>query len=563
MKAAIYARVSTEKQGREQTVDSQIDARRRWAAAHGHELKDDYVYIDEGDSGARLDRPALDRLRDAAREGEFDVLGVYSPDRLARRYAYQVLLLEEFRKAACEVEFVERPISDDPHDQLLLPIQGAIAEYERAVLAERFRRGKLQKARAGQWGAGPGPYGYRYVPKRDGVPGHLEVDEGEAAVVRMLYGWLVDERMTVRQILKRLAAGPWRPRNGKRLWSNAVVHRVLSDPLYAGTAYANRFAHVPPRKPRSAGPRSGLPTCRKPRPREEWIPVPVPAIIDDVPYQNASDQLARNSALSFRNNTRNDDLLRCLLTCRTCGFALCGVTSSGAGGRRQHCYYIGHGKDTLARDRACPCPQPRTRVEELDAAVWDHVKRLLDDPATLAAQFEERARQADAIDAGADAAGQKCEALLRRLDREDQRRLDADQAEAIDLDELKQRREQVRGRRLVLTAQRDQEQRLRCERQTAKAVWADLTAFCERVRSRLDEATLAERQRILQLLIDRVIVGEDALEIRHVIPLGRLKADPASPDPTDPTGSGGGEGDEPEGSTPSGLGARLRSDGVE
>jgi site-specific DNA recombinase len=563
MRAAIYARVSTERQGRDQTIDSQLDALRRWAAAHGHELKDDHVYIDEGYSGARLDRPALDRLRDAAREGEFDVIGVYSPDRLARRYAYQILLLEELRKAACDVEFIERPISDDPHDQLLLQIQGAIAEYERAVLAERFRRGKLQKARAGQLVGGRGSYGYRYISRRDGVPGHLEIDEDEAAVVRMLYRWLIDERMTVRQIIKRLAAGPWRPRNGKRIWSNAVVHRILSDPLYAGTAYANRYEHVAPHKPRSTGPRAGTPTCRKPRPREEWIPVPVPAIIDAATYQDASEQLARNSALSFRNNTRNDYLLRCLLTCRTCGFAMCGVTSSGAGGRRQHRYYICHGKDTLARDRSRPCPQPRTRVEELDAAVWDHVRRLLDDPATLAAQFEEQARQAEALDAGADAASQKCEALLRRLDREEQRLIDAYQAEAIDLDELKRRREQIQGRRVVLTGQREQEQRLRRERQTAKEVWADLTAFCRRVRSRLDEATLAEKQRILQLLIDRVIVGEDDLEIRHVIPLGRLKAEPADPCPTDPTGSGGGEGDEPEGSPPSGPGARLRSDGVE
>ena len=316
-----------------------------------------------------------------------------------------------------------------------------------------------------------------------------------------------------------------------------------------------------PRKPRSAGPRAGLPTCRKPRPREEWIPIPVPAIIDTVTYQYASEQLARNSALSFRNNTRNDYLLRCLLTCRTCGLAMCGVTSSGAGGRRQHRYYICHGKDTLARDRTRPCPQPRTRVEELDAAVWDHVQRLLEDPATLAAQFEERARQADALDAAA-TAGPKWEAQLRRLDREEQRLLDAYQAEAIELDELKKRREQIRVQRQILTMQRDQEQWLRCERQTAKEVWADLMAFCERVRSRLDEATLAERQRILQLLIERVIVGEDALEIRHVIPLGRLKAEPADSGPTDPTGSGGGEGDEPEGPAPSGPGARLRSDGV-
>ena len=97
----------------------------------------------------------------------------------------QILLLEEFRKAACDVEFIERPISDDPHDQLLLQIQGAIAEYERAVLAERFRRGKLQKARAGQWVGGRAPYGYRYVPKRDGVPGHLAKTAFERAAEKL------------------------------------------------------------------------------------------------------------------------------------------------------------------------------------------------------------------------------------------------------------------------------------------------------------------------------------------------------------------------------------------
>jgi site-specific DNA recombinase len=565
MRAAIYARVSTDKQGRDQTVDSQLEALRRWATAHGHELEDGHVYIDEGYSGARLDRPALDRLRDAAREGEFDVLGVYSPDRLARRYAYQVLLLEEFRKAACTVEFIERPISDDPHDQLPLQIQiqGAIAEYERAVLGERFRRGKLRKARAGHWIAGQARYGYRHVPNRDGVPGHLEVDDAEAEVVRMLYRWLIDERMTVRQVLKRLAAGPWRPRNGKRLWSSSVVHRVLSDPLYSGTAYANRHVLVAPRRPRAAGPRAGQPSRRKDRPREGWIPIPVPAIADAITYRDASEQLARNSALSFRDNTRNEYLLRGLLTRRTCGLAMCGVTTSGARGRRRHRYSMCHGKDTLARDRAHPCPQPRPGAGGLDAAVWGHVKRLLDDPSTLASQFEERARQADALVADARAAGQKWEAQPRRLDREEQRLLDAYQAEAIDLGELKQRREQISSRKQLLSPRRDREQRPRPGRQTAKEAWADLTSFRERVRSRLDEATLAERQRISQLLIDRVIVGEDSLEIRHVIPLGRLKAEPAGPGPTDPTGAGGGEGGEPEGATPSGLGARLRTDGVE
>jgi site-specific DNA recombinase len=236
MRAAIYARVSTERQERQQTIDSQIEALRAWASANAHELAQEPVYTDEGYTGSRLDRPGLDGLRDAAFRGEFDVVAVLSPDRLARKYAYQVLLLEELRKAGCDVAFLHRAITDDPQDQLLLQIQGAVAEYERAVLGERFRRGKLLKVRQGIWLGGKAPYGYRYVPKRDGVPGYLVVDEDEAAIVRLLFAWLIEERMTTRQIVKRLNAGPWSPRSGKRPWSPSVVHRVLYDETYAGTA---------------------------------------------------------------------------------------------------------------------------------------------------------------------------------------------------------------------------------------------------------------------------------------------------------------------------------------
>jgi site-specific DNA recombinase len=561
MRAAVYARVSTERQGREQTIDSQLEALRGWTDANGHELKREHAFIDEGYSGSRLDRPALDRLRDAAREGEFDVVAVYSPDRLARRYAYQVVLLEEFRRAGCDVEFVHRPISDDPHDQLLLQIQGAVAEYERALLGERFRRGKLQKARAGHWTSGRSPYGYRYVPARDGVPAHLEVEEAEAEVVRMLYRWLIDERMTVRQILKRLAAGPWRPRCGKRLWANCVVHHILSDPVYTGTGYVNRHAFVVPRKPRSTGPRAGTATCRQPKPREEWIPIRVPALIDETTHREAKEQLARNSALSFRNNTHNEYLLRCLLTCRGCGLAMFGVTTYGKPGQAVHRYYKCHGKDTVMRDRACRCSQTPAKVEELDAAVWGHVKALLEDPATLASRFDELARLAESKDDGRVAA-QRWEAQLQRLGREEQRLVDAYQAEVIDLAELKARRDQIQGRRQVLITQRDQEQRLGAERQAAKEVWSDLGSFCRRVRSRLDEASFAERQRILQLLIERIIVGEDSLEIRHVIPLGQVDGTPSGSGPEGRPGSGDGEGRGPEEEPGPRPICRLRSDGV-
>ena len=142
------------------------------------------------------------------RDGAIDRVVVLSPDRLARRYSYQVLLLEEFHRTGCQVAFLQHPISEDPNDQLLLQIQDAIAEYERAVLSERFRRGKLQKARDGHYLGSHAPYGYRYVPRHDAVPDYLVVDDDEAALVRMLYGWLVDEQMTIRQMLKRLGPAP-------------------------------------------------------------------------------------------------------------------------------------------------------------------------------------------------------------------------------------------------------------------------------------------------------------------------------------------------------------------
>ena len=318
MNVAIYARVSTRRQERDQTIDGQLAALREWAAAAGHDLRPEYTFTDPGHSGGRLDRPGLDLLRDAAAGGRFDAVGVFSPDRLARRYIHQAILLEEFRKAGCPVTFVHRPISDDPHDQLLLQIQGAVAEYERSVIADRFRRGKLQRARAGYWVAGRAPYGYRYVPKRDGVPGYLLLDESEAEVIKTIYRWLLDERLSLRGIALRMADGPWRTRSGGRFWSGAVLHRILSDPMYAGTAYANRFVMTASADPMRRARRPGALTCRRERPREDWVPIPVPAIVDEPTHVQAVAQLASNAAKSRRNSFRFY-LLRCLLGCGQCG----------------------------------------------------------------------------------------------------------------------------------------------------------------------------------------------------------------------------------------------------
>jgi site-specific DNA recombinase len=547
MRTALYARVSTERQERQQTIDSQLAALHTWAAAGNHAVADEHVFRDEGYSGGRLDRPGLDALRDAVRDGAVEVVAVLAPDRLARRYAYQVLLLEEFRRAGCEVVFLHHPISDDPNDQLLLQIQGAIAEYERAVLGERFRRGKLQRARNGHYLGGRAPYGYRYVPRHDAVPGHLVVDEPEADLVRMLYGWLVEEQITIRQILKRLNAGPWLPRSGRHAWSPSVVHHILADPIYMGTAYANRYAYAPPAKPRTGrGPRSGDATCRRLQPREQWIPIPVPALVEQDTWDRAQAQLTRNAALSFRNNARHSYLLRCLLTCEICGLAMYGVTRPATARKPERQYYECHGKDCVLSARTAACPSRHVRAEEIEPVVWDHVAGLLADPDRLLAQFDHLAAATETGSARDRAAELLLRTRLERTARADKRLLDAYQAGAVSLAELSERRQHLAGERQALERQQQERVRLCEQRLRAEAVRTDLVAFCGRIRTRLHEATFADKQAVLQLVVERIIVGDGRLEIRHVVPLRS---------PPTPSGSNGPNG-------PPRPNGGLRSDGV-
>ena len=192
--AAIYARVSSDRQKEEQTITSQTSALRAYAAEHGYLVPDGWVYEDEGWSGTTLVRPGLERVRDLAAQGQVDSLLVYSPDRLSRKYAYQVLLLEEFARAGVDVVFVRAPRVETPEEVLLVQFQGMIAEYEKAQISERTRRGKRHRARCGVVNVLSGaPYGYRYVRKADGVLARYEVLEPEAAVVREVFRRYTEE----------------------------------------------------------------------------------------------------------------------------------------------------------------------------------------------------------------------------------------------------------------------------------------------------------------------------------------------------------------------------------
>jgi len=237
MRVAIYARVSSDQQVEGGTVASQLAALQARLAQDGARLEPACRFVDEGYSGATLVRPGLERLRDLVTTGTLDRVYVYAPDRLARRYAYQVLLLDEFRRGGAEVVFLNRPIGVSSEDDLLLQVQGMVAEYERAQILERSRRGKRHAARRGAVSVlSTAPYGYRYIDKRHGGGvARYEVIEDEAAVVRRMFEWLGRDRVSIGEVCRRLRQAGHCTRAGVA-WQRGTVWRVLKNPAYTGRA---------------------------------------------------------------------------------------------------------------------------------------------------------------------------------------------------------------------------------------------------------------------------------------------------------------------------------------
>ena len=244
MRVALYARVSTERQEKEKTIGSQLDALQARAATETWAVE--MTCADEGYSGARLDRPGLDRVRDAAATGLIDAVVALCPDRLARNYVHQMIILDELARFGVSVVFLDGGPVEGPQGRLMAQIQAAVAEFERVKIAERNRRGKLWRARQGSVVSGQVPFGYRKVPASNGLPARLAVCEEEAAVVRRNLDWHVNGGLSVRAIAIRLIeSGVPTPKGRVRQWATSSLDRILRQEAYVGTLYYNRRTELP------------------------------------------------------------------------------------------------------------------------------------------------------------------------------------------------------------------------------------------------------------------------------------------------------------------------------
>ncbi len=513
MRAAVYARVSTTRQAQAQTIEQQLDRLREAITGRGWELDDQHVYRDDGYSGASLGRPGLDRLRDHAALAELDVVVVTEPDRLARNYVHQVLLIDELAGYGCRVEFLDRPMSADPHDQLLLQIRGAVAEYERTLITERMRRGRHARLRAGTllpWTRPP--FGYRLDPDRPRDAAAVRVDPGEAALVAQLFDWYLEPQATLYRLTARLADLGVPTPAGKPRWNVASVRGILRNPAYAGRALTNRTQVAPARRRRSALLPAGRGESHVPRPSQDWIEVPVPQIISAEIFAQVQAKLDANQQGAARN-TRHEYLLRALVSCGACRLA-CTGRQHAAGYR----YYLCRGRtDPLRAAEGRRCTARYIPAGQLDELVWADLRALLTDPAQVARALA-RAQGGAWLPQELQARQAAIRQALGQLDRQQQRLLDAYLAEVITLAELQRKRQDLDRRQATLLAQQRQLDDAAGQRLELSAVADGIEAFCQAIRAGLDTATFEQRRQLAELLIDRVIVTDDQVEIRYVLP---------------------------------------------
>jgi site-specific DNA recombinase len=517
--AAIYSRVSSEQQKEANTIASQTAALVEFAKKQGYDVPDEYVFQDEGYSGGNLLRPGLERIRDLAAEGHIQAVLALSPDRLSRKYAYQVLLIEELARHGVDTVFVSSPQSNTPEDQLLVQFQGMIAEYERTQILERSRRGKRHRAKQGQINVLCGaPYGYRYIKKSDVASASYEVIPAEADAVRKIFEMYTGAGLSIAAICRRLDELKIPTKKGAAHWERSCIWAMLRNPAYHGIACFGKTRVAPRQRiTRSLRLRGGIAkrnSAHHELPRDEWIEIPVPALISEATFALARELLARNKSTAARR-TIEPSVVQGLVCCRSCGYALY-RTSTHSSARKIH-YYRCLGSDAWRYRGKALCSQKPIRQDLLDDTVWSEILRLLEDPGLIQSELDRRLKAAR-DSAPTKRHQQTLERDLVRTQKGMERLLTAYQEELLSLEELRRRMPELRKRENTVQIQLQSLNSQVADQAAYLRLAQTLSTFLGKLRTNAQTLDVQERQRILRLLVREVIVGDERITIRHSIP---------------------------------------------
>jgi len=496
-------------------------------------LQDKNCFLDDGVSGSTLNRPALERLRDAAYVGQFQRLYVHSPDRLARKYAYQVLVVDELRKLGIEIVFLNRAIGVSPEEDLLLQMQGMFAEYERAKIIERSRRGKRHAATRGSVNVlSAAPYGYRYITRREGVgQAAYEIHDEQAAIVRQVFEWIGRDRLSIGEVTRRLTNSEATTATGKQWWDRTTVWGMLKNPAYKGSAAFGK-TRTGPRRAQLRTQRGHSKTPRRTGSTydtevSEQLSIPVPAIVSSELFEVVQTQLTENRQRGRESRRGAKYLLQGLLACGQCGYAFYGkpVSRSSAKGKvRNYAYYRCVGTDAyrFGGKRVCDCKQVRT--DKLEEAVWNDACELLRHPKLLRKEYERRLaapRDSDSV--------VSLKKQIASSKRSVDRLIDAYADGVLDRSEFDPRLQRARERLSKHEEQLHELESESREQSTLREALSCLDNFCASIGTNLEAADWTLRREILRTLIDKVMVEPDQIRIVYRInfPLFAKKASKA------------------------------------
>jgi len=381
-RVAVYMRVSTDGQKEEETYKSQWAELKERVELDKALLSPEHKYLDDGWSGSLLERPALDRMRIAAREKQFDIIYVYDKSRLARRFVYQEIVMEELEKLGIQVISLHDTNGTTMEDKLMSGMMGLINEFDRTRITERMRLGKMTKVRDRKKLLGYTPkYGYDYHLRIKGSnpqDGYLSVNEEQAKIVRLIFKLYGEQQLSkygVRAALYERGIMPVKRKS--KQWSTGVIDRMLRDKTYIGEHSYNKTESCEPKNPRTHEKyKKHLKGSRKARPQEQWHKVQVEPIVERQLFDKVQVQLERNKRLNPRNNKKNNYLLSGLVQC-PCGFARTGDPSNG------HTYY--RCTDRLNHSTGLrQCFNGGINTTVLDALVWNNIKQMLVNPNLIA-----------------------------------------------------------------------------------------------------------------------------------------------------------------------------------
>jgi site-specific DNA recombinase len=506
-KAAIYARVSTKIQKEEGTsLESQVEACYKLAIERGLEVPPELVFKEDW-PGTTMDRPLLNQVRNLVKVKDINVLLVYSTDRLARNPIHLAIIAEECEKRGGELIFVTEPLDASPEGQLIRYVRGYAAEIEREKIAERTLRGKRARALQGKLvtGEGSGLFGYRRV---NGV---RHIDESGARVVRMIYKWLVEDRLSERGITKRLMEINIPSPQGRIQWAKSTVHRILTNSAYCGETYAFKLKKIEPEHTGSKSRRRYEKTKVIGCPKGEWIALPhaSPPIISRGLFEAAQRQLKQNYETLPRNK-KYDYLLQGLVFCHRCGRKYYGMP--------EHKIRVYRHKRELGMPG---CQNKRYQANILEEQVWKKVQDILLNPELLFNELERR-QQDNSYDVLLD----DLSIVLKRLDN-----LHNQEGRLIrlyisgEIDDEWWRKEKVRieseRKRLIeergkITTRIEATKKLQLNRESLKQ-------YCEMAAQNLKNFDFQEERLALEALQIKVWIDGEKVTIEGAVPLVEAK----------------------------------------